>query len=329
MSWGRSRSWGFPPLMSYAEVAKWETLVKPIRGDKNGTKPLGDRRKKWNNINRDPDTQDIFINYASTEIARYKPDGDIIVNNGGWVSATTHDFIYNLLRLHIRTMDRKARVSCFYHHEANDSNPELMNISHEPKAVAGEFVMPNNRPVTFRMDPINQQWTTSDVLLPYTHKVNREKSNLVRKSYAKFKRYMSGIVKLRTEVREKTYWNGQNETERLVVITKEELAQYTNATRGRNQPFLRLIPACDDMAQNLRGMMLSDDPQLNYSAFLQIARSAYGYGYVPHGGFAVYVDAIFDAYNKILLFIHKHEVLERVQTEADSAKRDAYGAWFE
>ena len=210
-------------------------------------------------------------------------------------------------------------------------NPELMNISHEPKAVAGEFVLPNNRPVTFRLDPINQQWTTSDVILPYTHRVNREKSNLVRKSYAKFKRYMSGIVKLRTEVREKTYWAGQTETEHVVVITKEELQQYTTATRTRNtvHPFIRLIPACDDMAQNLRGMMLSDDPQLNYSAFLQIARSAYGYGYVPNSGFAVYVDAIFDTYNKLLLFIHKHEVLERVQTSTDSAKRDAYGAWFE
>ena len=93
MSWGNSyRNWGFPPLMSYEAAAKWESNTTPVRGDANNTKPLGNRRKKWININKDPNTQDIFINFASTEIVRYKPNGDIIVNNGGWVSSTTPDF---------------------------------------------------------------------------------------------------------------------------------------------------------------------------------------------------------------------------------------------
>ena len=45
MAWGNRSGWDLPTLRNYKEASDWEAAVKPIRGDKNGTKPLGDRRK--------------------------------------------------------------------------------------------------------------------------------------------------------------------------------------------------------------------------------------------------------------------------------------------
>lgn len=325
MTWGRNRSWGFPPIMDYASAARHEANVKPIRGDKNGTKPLGDRRKKWNNINRDPNSHDIFINYGSTEIVRYKPNGDVIVNNGGWPTATTHDFLYALLRLHVRTFDSKAWVSCYY--QPGDIHDNQLGIIEKPVAVSGEWVMPNNTPLTFRMDTLSRQWVTSDIELPYTHRVNRQKANLVRKSYAKFRHYLIGITKLRTETREQTRWNGEVETERVVVVSKEELS-----SRGfpvsASSTHLVLRKHGEDTAKRVDQLMRSDDADANYEAFLQLVRGTYGYGYIPHAGIAVHPHALIEFYDKLLLFIHKDSVLVRTPAARAKAKRDPYGAWF-
>ena len=74
--------------------------------------------------------------------------------------------------------------------------------------------------------------------------------------------------------------------------------------------------------------MMSDDPAKHYLAFVQIVRGTFSWGYIPSNGITVYADGIIDFYNKFLLFIHKHDVLERVPSDSAKAKRDPYGAWF-
>lgn len=327
MAWGNSSyySWGFRALLDYADAVQWEANVKPIRGDVNNTKPLGNRRKKHINIKKDPTTQDIVVNFGCTEIVRYKPNGDVIINNGGWVSASTHEFLWALLRLPMRTFDGKAWVKCFY--QPKDQDMGTLIPIERPVATAGEYILPNNTPVKFRLDPISNQWVSSELAMPFTHKVNREKANLVRKSYANFKRYLSGIVKLRTEVREKSYWGGQTETERVVVISGEELSQH-RLRENSNNSVLRFNNASDELGKKVRNLMLSDNADDNYKAFLYIVRGQYAYGYVPNTGIAVYSDAVFEFYNRMLLFIHKHEVLDKEPMGTDHAKRDPYGAWF-
>jgi hypothetical protein len=198
----------------------------------------------------------------------------------------------------------------------------------EPLAVSGEYIFPNNTPVTFWHDEISRSWVTSDITLPYTHKVNREKSNLVRKSYANFRRYLSGIIKLRTETRETPYWGGGTKTEHLILVTKEELSSHGFAS-NHSATHIRFNKASTGLAREARDYMLSTDPNDNYKAFLHIIRSVYGYGFIPHQGIGVYTKDIMPFLNKLLLFIHKNEVLERVSNETAKAKRDPYGAWFE
>lgn len=313
MAWGRGsyRNWGFPPILTYDQAARHEAAVKPIRGDAYGTKPLGDRKKKYNSIIKDEATQDIIARLHNTDVVRYKPNGDIVVNNGGWATASTHDFLGALLHLPVRTFDSNSWISCYYQHSPME------------EAVQGEYVMPNNVDITLRAT--GNGWATSDVVMPYTHKVNRVKANLVRKSYPSFTRYLRNMIKLRTELREKRHWTGETEVERIITVTQPELVELHMDARTQ---FLQLRKSGEDVAQNVRGMMLSDDPEKHYTAFVQIVRGAFAWGYIPAAGISVYANAIIDFYNQLLLFIHKYDVLERVPCDNGKAKRDPYGGWF-
>lgn len=323
MAWNNTyRTWGFPTMTTYDQAAYHEAQVKPIRGDANGTKPLGDRKKKYINIRRDETTSaenpDIVCRIGNTDVVRYKPNGDVVVNIGGYSSATTNDFLGQLLHMDVRTFDNKSWVKCFF-----QSNPMETPIG-------GEHVLPKNEDVRFRMDALSRVWVTSDATPAYTHKVNREKSNLVRKSYASFTRYLRNMVKLRTETHEKKHWAGETTVERTVTISGEELKNLGIQTAGTGYANrLRFRPHCDSMAQNIRGMMISDDPEQHYLAFAHIVRGASGYSYMPQKGLMVYADAIGDFYNKFLLFAHKNDVLEKVISDSTTAKRDLYGTWFD
>ena len=315
MAYGQYRTWGFNALLDYDQAARWESEIKPIRGDANGTKPLGVRNKKHINIRKDEDTQDIVIRLNShREAVRYRPNGDIVINIGGYANIGMHEFLGQLLMMDVRTYDYNAWVKCFYQSSPMET------------AVSGEYIMPLNTDMVFRMDAITRQWVTADVAPAFTHKVNREKSNLVRKSYAPFTRYLRNMVKLRTEILEKAHWTGDRVVERVVTINSEELTGlgiktgYHERVQFRNHS--------DSIAQNIRGMMISDDPEQHYRAFAHIAHSASGYSYMPERGISVYDYAITDFYDKFLLFAHKHDVLERVVSDNNKAKRDQYGTWF-
>lgn len=315
MAWG-NRNWDCPRLTSYDQAVYHEANVTPIRGDMQGTKPLGNRRKKWFNIRKDGD--DVVIRMHNTDVIRYKPDGDVIINNGGWVSASTHDFFCMVLGLYVRTFDGKGWMSCYM-------QPDGI-VRTEP--LHGQFVMPNNQDITLRR--YGHEWLTADIQLPNTHKINRAKANILRKTYAPFKKYMDGIIKLRAETYENQTWRGDIETYQALTITYQELAENGVSTgyRDRGMFFDGFYPRSDSMAQNLRGMMLSGDADQLYKAFLVIARSSKTGYYYGSEKLMVSPNEINDFYKKLILFIHKHDVLDKTAVETGKSKRDPFGKWF-
>jgi len=319
MAWG-NRNWDCPRLTNYADAANWEKHVKPIRGDMQGTKPLGNRRKKWFNIRRDGD--DVVIKMHNTDVIRYKPDGDVIINNGGWVSASTHDFFTMVLGLYVRTFDGKGWATCYM-------QPDGI-VRTEP--LHGQFVMPNNKDITLRR--YNHDWLTTELNLPNTHTINRTKANILRKTYAPFKKYMDGIIKLRAETYENSTWRGDIEVYEAVTITFQELRENGVSVNysDRNGVYMDGFgPRNDGIAQNLRGMMLSGDADQYYKAFLIIARSSktgYFYGMSTSEKIMISPKEINDFYKKLILFIHKNDVLDKTAVETGKSKRDPFGKWF-
>lgn len=314
MGWNNyNRNWDIPRLASYNDAVKREATVKPIRGDKDGTKPLGARNKKHYNIRKDGN--DIVVRMHNTDIVRYHPDDTLTINNGGWVSPTTHDMFSMLLGLKMYTFHYRAWVTCFMRRAIGTSAPEI---------VRGDWRLPNNTPV--RVVRHENHWLLDDVEENVTHAVDRKAANKVRKEYADFRKYLSAMTKLRTEYVSQPRWNGPDVTLPVVKVSRSELEAHNlvdhTAVVQANRRFA-------SQATDLMALMRSDDAQDNYRALLTIMRSAHeGRYWISSEGISIAPERIGKTLDELIMFIHRYEVLEKKPAKQGVPSRDRYMNWF-
>jgi hypothetical protein len=314
MGWNSyNRNWDIPRLTTYDSAARHESLVKPIRGDKDGTKPLGARNKKYYNIRKDGN--DIVVRMHNTDIVRYHPDDTLTINNGGWVSPTTHDMFSMLLGLRMHTQHHRAWVHCF--------NRSAIGMS-APQIVQGAWRLPNNVPV--RIVPHEGHWLLDDAEENVTHAVNRKAANKVRKEYTEFRKYLSAITKLRTEYVAQQRWNGPDVTVPVVRISREELEAHNlidyTAVLQANRKFA-------SQADNLKGLIRSDKTENNYRAVLTIMRAAHeGRYWISSEGIMLAPERVNKTFDELIMFMHRYEVLEKKPAKQGVVSRDRYMTWF-
>ena len=167
-----------PVLYDYAEAARREAEVKPIRGRIPECKPLGDRKKTHASIRREGD--DIIVRLYRTDIVRYQPDGTVIVNQGGHESMSTRAYLNAILPMwfgsHQGTTvwyDGSTRDG-FVHHLLHARKDNI--FKHNPNNVrAWEFTNPKPCVV---------------------HQKNRAGAKWVRAKYDTFLKYVKNIKKL-------------------------------------------------------------------------------------------------------------------------------------
>lgn len=308
MTWGRSyRNWGVLRLTTYEQAERHERITKPIRGDKAGTKPLGDRKKKYYNIRREGD--DIVVRMHNTDIVRYHKDNSLTINNGGWVSPTTHDMFFMLIGLSMQTFNNRAWVNCFV------TNPE-------GQIVRGDYPFPSAQPV--KATRHEHGWLLEGVGLTIQHHINRKAANKVRKEYANFKSYLTGLVKLRTETQTRHYYNGDEE-QQVVKLSREELKEH-----GLDEPSTVVFAdrRCASRADNLRGLMLSDRTEDHYRAALTVMRSShYSRYWIGANGLIVEPSRTLKTFDELILFIHRDEVLDKKVVTSGKMVKDRYAHW--
>ena len=166
-------------MITYADAVRWEAAVKPIRGRKEECKPLGARNKSYASIRKDD--QDIVVRLYRTDIVRYKPDGTIIVRQGGHESMTTRKYLNAILPMWFGSFQGKTHTyrgteDTGYHilHSTEDNIFKIKPNAHH-SAPLYHFVNP--QPCVI-------------------HTKNRAKSKRVRARYAPFIRYVKNIKKL-------------------------------------------------------------------------------------------------------------------------------------
>lgn len=311
MAFGQLRTWDIPRLTTYADAAAHEAKVIPIRGDANNTKPLGDRRRKYFNIRKDEATQDITVRMHRTDLVRYKPNGDVIINNGGWVSSSTHDMLGALLGLSVWTFDNRAWLKCYYQ-PASDIEPHY-----------GEYPLPNNTDVLLRCE--GGGWLATDLPVNYKYSVNVPEANKVRKRYAAFTKYLNGMLKVRSENITYKGWNGQEVSETVLRVSQVELdvvgATYTHG-------YANLCRAWEPRAEQIRELIAADDTESHYKAMMLLIRESYGTRYLRAGADIVaYPKDVRTFYKDTVSFIHKDEVLKRTAM-VGKATKDPYARWF-
>ena len=82
---------------SYKFYEKKFNDTKPIRGRSVEVRPIGKRRRDWEQVTR-KDLGDGTFAYCArlyqTEVVEYHPDGSIVLRTGGWPTPSTAEFIH-------------------------------------------------------------------------------------------------------------------------------------------------------------------------------------------------------------------------------------------
>ena len=171
-------------LGNYDQAAKWDALVKPIRGDKDNTKPLGKRSKKHINIRREGD--DILVRLYSTDVVTYKPDGSIIINVGQWSTQSTVKLMYAVLPWGPNPHLFKDKVWVTGEYEDGHGT-----VHH------GKFRIANQ--ATIKLDPTSRNYRILNPDPVYTHAINRKAKKGVYEPYQDFIQWLKGICAVRAD----------------------------------------------------------------------------------------------------------------------------------
>lgn len=175
---------GIRTFSNYKEASDWEALVKPVRGDKNNTKPLGPRHKKHMNIRREG--EDVVIRLYSTDIITYHPNGTITLDHGGYQTLSTVSLMQAVLPWGV--YPHLYHGYMWMRGEYKDENGELHT---------GHFRLP--RKAVIERNPETHNYRIDNPVPVYTHSIDRKNKKLVTKEYAPFLAYFKAIAALRAE----------------------------------------------------------------------------------------------------------------------------------
>lgn len=84
-------------MTSYEHYKNHWEQTKPIRGRSVDVRPIGERRRDWEQITRKPLVGGEYSYAArlySTDVVEYLPNGNIILRTGGWETPSTAEFIH-------------------------------------------------------------------------------------------------------------------------------------------------------------------------------------------------------------------------------------------
>jgi hypothetical protein len=138
-------------------------------GNNKGVRPLAERRRHWLNIRQEG--EDIIIKMHNTDIITYKPTGEVIIEQGGWNTSTTHEAIGSILSTTVFTKGSVGWITC-----ANGTYP----LRAEGKNVLR----------------LGNGWVYENPVYPKVHYVNRKNLTNVRQRYKTFMDYAFNMAKL-------------------------------------------------------------------------------------------------------------------------------------
>jgi len=281
-------------LRTYEEALSHLESTKPIRGKGSnaGKIALGYRHRTaefYIEMNAD---KSIDCMCYRTPVVSFKPDGNIVVQSGGWASITTCMFIEEVLGISSKVRDCSIVVS--------------FN--------GGEFKVDNElclKRVDGRLTALNQKPT-------YVHRVNRKQANIVRKEYAEFNSYLKGFLKLREGgiILDTEYINLFGADNKRGGHTVKAEMPVDVALRDEAQ------------VQKLIDLMQSKDPQKMYEASLRIIKQFGHRSYWQNMGFSMQPASIKRAMDNLIFAKHKDVIFDKEEVPVGTIKKDSWSHLF-
>ena len=289
-----------PSLYSYEAAAAHEAKVKPIRGDANGTKPLGRRDQKWQSIKRE-DNGDITAYRGSYPLARWHVDGTITIFEGKyWIKASENDVVSCLLPGQLVTFNGRAWY-CTHDSDVPISEKGT-RFKHDERGAL--------RPVD------------ANRLTVVTHVLNRK---AVKEGLAPYERYLQtalGMIRVR---------GGE------LPSTNERENYFPHIGYGTHDPDhwgTKREGAVVAAVSKLMELMRSEEPGDNYKAFLIMVYNMHytgSYRRGPSGWTRPITTKTEDWRKKLihyLLLSDPHKYLTRKEHTDGKMRRDAYGKYL-
>ena len=162
-----------PTVRAYEEAKRIHDNIKPIRGNPNNVRPLGDRRD-WQmySVRMNGDAVE-FVCYK-TPVVTFHPGDKIVVRTGGWDTVSTRQFIWQVLNLPCGGHRGRTLL-----HVGGSHRVVLTDAGMRLK-VSGGVIMLDQEVPKLR-----------------GYKVDRKAANNVRARYKDFYTYLKGFVSLR------------------------------------------------------------------------------------------------------------------------------------
>jgi hypothetical protein len=167
------RSDRFPRLPNYEQALRKYKGTKPYsKGKYKGDRPLAERSRRWLRISKDA-VDNVVITLYSTDVITYKPNGEIVLQQGGWPTATTHEVIARVLETVMYTRHKIGWIRC-----AN-----------------GYFPLRNKDLNVFKRDALNNLEYVNPIY-QVIHRLKVKEFNQIKKRYAEFIKYATSLTKL-------------------------------------------------------------------------------------------------------------------------------------
>ena len=197
LGWNTLR--GLPTLRTYKDASDWEANVKPIRGDKQGLKPLGRRNQKFRHIKREADgTISVYETNQPgyLPIMTFHPDDTVTVRTSPyWLKATGHDMVRYVMGLRVYTEAGDSWASCEGGVFKLRPQPRMKYDSEKKGYLPHKNI--NKSVNKFKWD--GGRWVFLNPLKAEVHVIDRKGAKTVRERYAAFKTYLSAMSKLRRD----------------------------------------------------------------------------------------------------------------------------------
>lgn len=283
--YGQYRNSGIVSLRTYEEAKNWHDKTEPIRGRgvNAGVRPLGHRNKPHFQIAMRG--EDVVCICYKTEVVTFHPDNTITVQDGGYISQTTANFINDVLWCGARIQDHDIILF-------GGTNPTRLM-----------------RKVVLRAEG-NARYTVIETGKHYTHRLKRKRMNELRQTVDPFMRYAHGVIKLR---------EGKFEIDEV----KEALTELgVDQLDHRLDTHMWYSSAADRLTQmeKLYKFVTEGGIENWYSPFLWLARSASNTGWSRvHVDYSMFSHAM----DEILIAMHP-DVLEATETPQGTIKIDRY-----
>ena len=232
-----------PPLRSYSAALAHFNLVQPIRGDKDGTKPVGRRDQKWLAIYvRDTDK---VVCIGSTwhkgqgrALLEYYPDGRVVI--GMQISAACRERIHRIAGLSINRRYNEDWVHAVSHVDGEEVIGEYpLQLRHNSPRKAVFIISENKTPIYLNPTPV------------YKHTMNRQENAKLIKQYKPFLSYVEVMAKLSANETQYSPWSKESrDNPRLPQLEYDELKVVLKGMPNKwtlegPQEFTRLVDSGD------------------------------------------------------------------------------------